>query len=79
MMIRILLKMLRTIILLGLFKRVRINGSGNANLLTAFLDPDDLPPALQANRALRIDVFQYKSELYGLPGGEGAVRFKEYP
>jgi hypothetical protein len=53
---------------LELFERVRTNGGGDANLLTAFLDPDDFPPALQANGAFRIDVFQDESELYKLPG-----------
>jgi len=65
--------------LFDLLKRVRIDGGGDADLLTAFLDPDDLPLTLQANGAFRIDVFQDQSELYGLPGSEGSVRFKEYP
>jgi hypothetical protein len=64
---------------LDLIERVRINGGGNANLLAAFLDSDNFPPALQANGAFRIDVLQNESELYGLPGGERTVRFKEYP
>ena len=66
-------------LLFELFERIRVNCSGNANFLTAFLDPYDLSTALQANGALRIDVFQNENELYELAGGEGAVRFKEYP
>ena len=64
---------------LELFECVRMDGSGDANLLIAFLDPQDLSLALQADRAFRINVFQDDSELYGLPGGKGTVRFKEYP
>ena len=64
---------------LELFECVRMDGGGDANLLSAFLDPQDLSLALQANRAFRINVFQHDSGLYGLPGGKGAVCFKEYP
>ena len=64
---------------LELFKRIRIDGGGNADHFTAFLNPDDLTPALHLDRACRINVFQHDGELYRLPGGEGAIRLEEYP
>src|SRR3989339_632037 len=60
-------------------ERIGFYRGGNADLLPAFLDPDDLSYALQAYGTIRIDVFQHDGELYGLAGSNGFIRLEEYP
>jgi hypothetical protein len=56
-----------------------MDGSGNADLLPAFLNSYNFTQALHLDRACRISVFQHDGELYGLSGGKGTVRLEEYP
>jgi hypothetical protein len=51
----------------GLLERIRINRGGDTNLLAAFLDPDDLPAALEADGPAGIEVLQDERESYLLP------------
>lgn len=62
-----------------LLKVIGRDSDGNANLLSALLDPDDLSSAFHAHKSVRIDVFQHNREIYGLALSKGFVRFKKYP